>query len=439
MEAPCRTRLLPSVVTADPVQSRDVLSYTVGTTRYDELTLSVPLDRRDPSDRRTIDIVARVITARGGSDRPYVVFLQGGPGVEAPRPAFAPTDPSWLAVALERYRVVLLDQRGTGRSAPVSDGLLVGRSAAEVAEYLTHLRADEIVGDCEDVRRSLGAQQWSVLGQSFGGFTALAYATTNPDSIDRAYLTGGLSAVGRPVDDIYSRTWHAMAAKSREHYDRFSEDRTKVRRLLAMADAGRIVLPNGDVVSSSRLRSLGHLLGSDQGTWAVHGLLDLEPSSNVFRHDLARLLPFGGRNPLYAVIHESSYADGYVTNWSAMRTRPAAFDEDPTLLVGEHIDRAWFAESSDLRPWAEVADLVAQHPWPALYDAQALRASGLTGAAAVYVNDAYVPLDLSLETAALLPGVATYVTSEYEHSGLRTSGGAVLRRLIALADGELLR
>ena len=48
-------------------------------------------------------------------------------------------------------------------------------------------------------------------------------------------------------------------------------------------------------------------------------------------------LPFGGRNPLYAVVHEACYADGGATRWSAQRVLPAEFREDPTLLTGEHV------------------------------------------------------------------------------------------------------
>ena len=56
-------------------------------------------------------------------------------------------------------------------------------------------------------------------------------------------------------------------------------------------------------------------------------------------------------------------------------------------------------------------------------------------AAAVYFNDMYVPRELSLPTAAAIGGLNAWVTSEYEHDGLRVSDGAVLGRLIELARG----
>jgi hypothetical protein len=58
-------------------------------------------------------------------------------------------------------------------------------------------------------------------------------------------------------------------------------------------------------------------------------------------------------------------------------------------------------------------------------------------AAAVYFRDMYVPADLSLRTASAIRGLKPWVTSEYEHDGLRVSGGRVLDRLIALNRGEV--
>ena len=90
-----------------------------------------------------------------------------------------------------------------------------------------------------------------------------------------------------------------------------------------------------------------------------------------------------------------------------------------------------------LRPWRVVAEILAEHEWPRIYDADAIAASGARGAAAVYVNDVYVPLEFSMETAALMPGVTPWVTSEHEHNGLRS--GPVLEHLIDLAHGRRVR
>jgi hypothetical protein len=66
--------------------------------RFAEHEFTVPLDHDEP-DGATITVFAREVAAVDGADRPYLVFLQGGPGYEAPRPTRNPSGPGWLARA----------------------------------------------------------------------------------------------------------------------------------------------------------------------------------------------------------------------------------------------------------------------------------------------------------------------------------------------------
>src|SRR5687768_719315 len=157
---------------------------------------AVPLDHAAP-DGETITVFTREVAAPDGLHRPYLVFLQGGPGFEATRPTSPPS--GWQKRALQEYRVLLLDQRGTGRSTPVGPEL-PGATAQDQATYLTRFRADAIVRDAEIVRQDLGVDRWSVLGQSFGGFTAMTYLSIAPEGLREVLITGGLSPVGRPPD-----------------------------------------------------------------------------------------------------------------------------------------------------------------------------------------------------------------------------------------------
>ena len=63
--------------------------------------LTVPLDHDRP-DAGSIEVFAREVAAPDGLDRPFLVFLQGGPGQEAPRPTNRPGSPPCCNQALER-------------------------------------------------------------------------------------------------------------------------------------------------------------------------------------------------------------------------------------------------------------------------------------------------------------------------------------------------
>ena len=395
-----------------------------------EHELQVPLDHATPAGEQLI-VFAREVADPDGLDRPRLLFLQGGPGFEAPRPSRHPSSPGWLDRALEDYRVVLLDQRGTGRSTPVGPATLASRTPAEQAAYLAHFRADAIVRDAESLRAQLGGEPWSVLGQSFGGFTALAYLSQAPEGLREAMFTGGLPPIGRDPDEVYRATYARVMERSRRYYARYPEDR---ERFLGARDAAPR-LAGGDRLSHARLRQLGDLLGAGDGPQLLHAILELPPDSPAFAHDVERAVDFA-RNPIYAILHESSYADGHATNWSAQRTLPAAYAEDPALLTGEHVYPWMFDELGALAPLREAAELLAAHPWPALYDRDVLAANTVPAAAAIYSEDMYVERAFSEETAAQVAGLRPWVTSEYEHDGLRADGGRVLGRLIDLVRGR---
>eukprot|EP00911_Craspedida_sp_UC1_P002736 UC1_evm1s2008 len=83
---------------------------------------------------------------KSGRKLPYLMYLQGGPGYPSPNP----TSPSgWQKRALKDFRILLLDQRGTGRSGQVTVQTLKGLGPEEVAARLRLMRADSIVYDAE--------------------------------------------------------------------------------------------------------------------------------------------------------------------------------------------------------------------------------------------------------------------------------------------------
>lgn len=400
-----------------------------------EHTLTVPLDHDQPEDDRRIEIFAREVAEPDGTEKPLLVYLQGGPGFEAPRPTGNPLGPGWLERALKDFRVLMLDQRGTGRSTPVGPASVEGLSPGDQAEYLTHFRADAIVRDAEALREALGVERWSVLGQSFGGFCVVAYLSIAPDGLREALITGGLPPLRTPIDEIYRDTYARVLERMRRYFARYPDDRARLRALRETIAAGSVRLPSGDALTWRRVRQLGQWLGMSDGADKLHQVLELPFDSPAFRHDIAAPMGFE-RNPLYAVVHEACYADGGVTDWSAERTLPPEYAEDPDLLTGEHVYPWMFEDYGELRPFAAAAELLAQHKWPTLYDPDALRACDVPAAAAIYHEDMYVERVHSEQTAAAIRGLRPWVTSEYDHNGLRVDGERVLGRLLDLVRGR---
>ena len=401
--------------------------------RLVEHEFSVPLDHAR-ADGEQITIFAREVADLEGLERPLLLFLQGGPGHEGARPTGNPSGPGWLKRALRDFRVLLLDQRGTGRSTPV--GALAGLDGAAQAQRLTHFRADSIVRDAEWIRRALGVERWSVLGQSFGGMCVVSYLSLAPEGLREAFITGGLPPLGEHVDDVYRATYARTLAASRRHYERYPGDRERVRALHECLDAGDLRLPGGDRLSSRRLRQLGAMLGMSAGSERLHYILELPADSPAFLHDVDAQLPFA-RNPLYAILHEASWADGGTTRWSAARVLPDDLDTEPELFTGEHVYPWMFDEYAALAPLREAAHALAEHEWPCLYDERRLAANEVPVAAAIYAEDMYVERSFSEQTAAQIRGLRPWLTNEFHHDGLRIAADRVLGRLIDMTRGRV--
>jgi pimeloyl-ACP methyl ester carboxylesterase len=397
-----------------------------------EHSFDVPLDHEDEAGER-VTVFARELADPEGRDRPFLVYLQGGPGFEAPRPTRNPSAPGWLDRALQDFRVLMLDQRGTGRSSPI--GALAGRPAQHQADYLAQFRADSIVRDAEWIRRELGVDRWSVLGQSFGGMCVITYLSLAPHGLREAFVTGGLPPLGGHIDDVYARTYERVLERNRRYYDRYPGDRDRVLRLHDRIEGEGLQLSSGDRLTWRRFRQVGQMLGMSDGAERLHYLLELPPESPAFLHDAESDVSFG-RNPLYAVLHEASWADGGRTRWSAERMLPADFDA-PDLFTGEHVYPWMFDDYGALAPLREAAHLLAEREWPRLYDDDVLRSNEVPTAAAIYVNDMYVERSFSEQTASQIRGLRTWITNEYEHNGLRVDGTRILSRLIELARGRV--
>ena len=315
-----RRRRRPMAVTA---------TYRVPGAVLTEREHRVPLDHAHP-DGRSLTVFTREVAAVDGADRPYLVFLQGGPGFEAARPTSPPS--GWMKRALEDYRVLLLDQRGTGRSTPVGAGdpgrqrRGPGGVPGPLPRRLDRrrLRVDPARargGPLDRARPELRRVHVAHLpvvrpaGPGGGVDHGRAGAGDRPAGGRRVRARRG-SGRSRPTPATSPATRRTGPGSSRSGGGWTTRTPSALGR-----PADRPAVPPG-----------GDLAGRSAGWEHIHHVLELPVGSAAFLHDVEAPARFG-RNPIYATLHESSYADGGPTRWSAHRLAPDAY------LAGEVLQR----------------------------------------------------------------------------------------------------
>lgn len=432
------------------------VSYTHHTVTVHEHRFDVPLNHSLPisENNPTIEVFARELVREGGQNQPYMVFLQGGPGGSSPRQG--DWRDGWIGRALEDYRVVLLDQRGTGQSSRLDAQSLSDCDSDQAkADYMLNFRQDQIVADAEFVRSHLSPDEpWTTVGQSYGGFITTSYLSLAPEGVKASVITGGLPGLVH-IDDIYRRTYRATAARNQHYFSLYPGDEQTIRHICAHLRDTDEYLPSGERLTTQRFRSIGMNLGGQLRTDMMHFLLEgpwvtvrgQRRLSEKFLTQIAAEVEF---SPMYGYMHESIYAGatpdlvGTVTNWSADRLAEEVpgfaknadplDSSEPYYLTGEHMMRAFFEEAPSLKPLLGATDILAQRTdWQPVYRPEVLAQTSSPVVAAVYYGDMFVPRELSMETAELL-GARTWITNEYQHDGLRASGGKVFERLLTMLD-----
>lgn len=125
------------------------------------------------------------------------VFVHGGPG--------GGTDPSMRGFFNPaKYRIILFDQRGCGKSTP---------HASLVDNTTWHL-----VEDMEKLRKHLNIKRWQVFGGSWGSTLSLAYAETHPERVTELVLRGIFLVRQQEIDWFYQRGASAVFPDAWEHY-----------------------------------------------------------------------------------------------------------------------------------------------------------------------------------------------------------------------------
>lgn len=197
MLAPSLTALLLATLVlapGAPTEPRELERCKVALVEGRCATISVP-ERRDAEDGRRIELFVSIFPATGEQrqDDPIVV-LEGGPGASVSH--FAGLHLQTFAAARRSRDLVLLDQRGTGRSSALDCDLMQGfralptpestarcrdtlSSSADLSRYTTA----EVVADLTQVLDYLGYQRVNLFGSSNGTRTALRFLAAYPDRV----------------------------------------------------------------------------------------------------------------------------------------------------------------------------------------------------------------------------------------------------------------
>eukprot|EP00894_Picocystis_sp_ML_P003877 jgi/Pico_ML_1/54394/g4749.t1 len=166
-----------------------------------EHTVKVPLDHLGQKNDQHIDVFVREVEEANGKasqgsshDKPCLLFLQGGPGFECARPL---ETGGWIGEAVKEFRVMLMDQRGTGRDAEAVRREIVGKDT-----------------------------QWTIMGQSFGGFCVLSYLSYFPQGVREALITGGIPPLweGCSAEQVYRKLFPRVKLQNEKFYQRYPED-----------------------------------------------------------------------------------------------------------------------------------------------------------------------------------------------------------------------
>ncbi|KAI1849218.1 hypothetical protein JX266_005179 [Neoarthrinium moseri] len=447
-----------------------------------EFWFEVPLDYSKPAGKklklfgRTASKYEKPIVEPSPAEKaksaqkPFLVYLQGGPGFGNPQPQ----DSTLSSHMLDRgYELLLLDYRGTGFSCPVSASTLalVG-GPQEQADYLKHFRADNIVRDCEAVRKFLTKdyppekQQWSIFGQSFGGMTSLTYLSFHPEGLRESFITGGLVALDKGAEETYQSTFQKVIERNMAYYEKFPADVADVKYLATkIREVGGeegIPLPAGGRLTVPLFLTLGISFGKYHGLDIVHNHVvrmkgDVDQFGFFTRGTLNDLQQAMGWDDavIYSVLHEPiwCYRPGIASNWAAERVGrslenfkwlrrdwagPQALPQDePLYFSGEMVYPFFFDTSDELNKLKDTADILAKYDqWPSLYDEAQLKKNTVPVYAAIY-EDMYVYPEDSRRTASIIKGAKTWESSVHFHGALRSHAADVFKQLLQLRDDTI--
>ncbi len=152
--------------------------------------MAEPYPPTEPYDEGMLDVGDDNLVyweTRGNPDGKPALVVHGGPGSSCEGSRGRSFDP-------DRYRIVLFDQRGCGRSRP---------HASDPSTDMGVNSTEHLLADMERLREHLGIERWLLFGGSWGSTLILAYAERHPERVSAIVITGVTMCRRSEIDWLY--------------------------------------------------------------------------------------------------------------------------------------------------------------------------------------------------------------------------------------------
>ena len=203
-----------------------------------------------------------------------------------------------------------------------------------------------------------------------------------------------------------------------------------------------VLLPNDQIFTVEQLQIAGMYLGQEGGAQKLHDILDNAYNylkvnallSDAFLNEMLCIQVFQ-TNPLYIILHEAIYCEGFASNWSAESVRNSLEEFNfkvgaPFYFTGEMVFPWMLYQMKMLKNFEDVGNQIAQkNDWKHLYDINQLKNNKVPVAAFVYEEDMYVDYELSQQTIQNISNLRQIVHPSYEHNAIKVYGRKIFKAL----------
>ncbi|KAJ4394447.1 hypothetical protein N0V93_003665 [Gnomoniopsis smithogilvyi] len=338
-----------------------------------------------------------------------------------------------------------------------------------MATYITHFCQINIVRDLEAIRQCLSSErvaaggfpiQWTILGQSYGGYISLTYLSMFPEGLKEVFITGGLPPCGMDIDEYFRIEYADIVEQNKRFYTTYPDANTLVRSILNLIKTigpKNIKMTGRGYLNGQKLLTLGRQFGSKVGFPEVHSLLqrikyDLEHIRKLSVDTIAQFesILHVDERPLYPILLEQTWCSGGKTCWAAERVAkflegyeylrlnddgtypdPAETPADmPIYFTANTYCRFHYDTHEELIDLKGAAEILADYVWECPYNYEMLSSNPckVPVYAVSFEKDMHLDVGVAATTAAMVGGLRLVVDPGW-HQDIRYKPADVLGRL----------